>query len=270
MFADPKYLSRGKDSTVQQLSFKKDGKKISIVCKSMRAENFNSEVNKLVGHNHPQLEKILHIWHYNLGNVVVLFCEQIEKTLNKVKIESFEHELSIAQQVLSGLEYLHLNLELAHCDLKENNIMADAEGKRVKIIDFNNCMPKKAFGRFELGVVLAKKHMDLLVNPKNWDWKVDFWALGCTIFQVKHKADILDEFLKQSNVDYATLDNSKYNDQHQKTRICLYNFYLRKIKQFKQTEQIVYACLKSSSCSMLAQYFERIRDFHQLPAPAEC
>ena len=229
----------------------------------MKKENFNAEVKKLVGCAHPNLEHIFHIWHASNLSQVVLFCEKLNKTLNMVEITTPEQELSIVEQVLSGLEYLHCDLRLAHCDIKENNIMVDFYN-RIKIIDFNNCMPEESFGTFELGIVLAKKHKDLLINPKNWDWKVDFWALGCTLFQVKNKIDIIDEFLKSTRIDYSTLDTNRHDAKLQRIRVCLYNFYLQKIKEFKINNQLVYSCLKSSSCAKLRSYLKQYRDFHQL------
>lgn len=142
--------------------------------------------------------------------------------------------------------------------------MVDKAG-RVKIIDFNNCMPKESFRKVELGIVLAKKHMDLLIDPKDWDWKVDFWALGCTIYHIKHKKDIIDDFLTHDKITYAELDTCTDNAKLRSARIRLHNFYLRKLKIFKQTEQIVYACLRSTVCAKLAKYLDRYRSFHDIP-----
>lgn len=262
MFSNPKYLNRGKDSTVQELKYsnEKTPTKVSIVCKAMASKNFNKEVLALLDCRHPHLENIFYIW-LRPGQTL-LFCEKLDKTLNNIEIKNPLQELNIVEQVLCGLKYLHTKYELAHCDLKENNIMIDHQEKHVKIIDFNNCMPAKSFGTFELGIVLAKKHKDLLKNPSDWDWRVDFWALGCTIFQVKYKRDIIDDFLNMHKIDYNTLDQ---NYQKLKTKyLLLYNFYLKKLKEFEVTEQIIYACLMSYNAVNLENYLSRYRNFHNL------
>lgn len=156
MFAThTKYISKGRDSVVREVIFKtKQGKNIPLVCKSMRAEDFNKEVSRLVGHDNPNLEKIIHIWLTRPNTL--LFCERLDKTLSKAIIRDITHELDLAMQILNGLKFLHEKMRLAHCDLKENNIMIDNTDTLVKIIDFNNCVFEPQFGKFELGLHLQK------------------------------------------------------------------------------------------------------------------
>ena len=106
------------------------------------------------------MEKIYYIL-FSKTNVVI-FCEKLDKTFNKAKIKSSAQELQFVIQIFNGIEYLHETMGLAHCDIKENNIMINNEETHVKLIDFNNCVHKTQFKSFELGVTLAKKHKESL------------------------------------------------------------------------------------------------------------
>lgn len=255
------YLSRGKDSLVSNFKYyKSPTEKIDIVNKCIKNKDFNKEVRRLKNIDHPHLERIFVIWTY--GNATYLFCEKLYKTFSRISaIKDTTHELSLIIQLKEGLKYLHSRFRVAHCDIKENNIMIDETEQRVKIIDFNNCMPERVFGTFELGIVLSKKHKDLFIEPKKWSYNVDYWALGCTIFKIKHKTDIIDEFLKINNLTYNQVEDLK---KICKTHFNLYNFYLNKISQFKLTEQLIYCCLRYESIVSFEKCLKNFVEFHNI------
>jgi serine/threonine protein kinase len=73
---------------------------------------------------------------------------------------------------------------MAHTDLKNNNLMIDSKGN-VKIIDFNNCRGPEFFGVYNVQVIFLTRHPDLFLDPRNWDFRIDTWALGATWVRVR-------------------------------------------------------------------------------------
>lgn len=112
----------------------------------------------------------------------------------------------VAIQILRGLWYCHAQ-QIVHCDIKPSNILVDFENEfenlRCYIVDFGlSCQTtlEKKFKREHL-FTPQYKAPELFADPfQDFNGKVDFWALGCTICEYITGADFLSQNVKQDIV----------------------------------------------------------------------
>ncbi len=229
---DRKLLNAGTDCTVYPGSYSRlllrarDGesvsqvnKEIPIVVKNCAKKALNPLYKRFINLRHPNLERIYAVLEPKLDRECNFIAERLERTLLKYDRRHDKSLQLVALDIVNGLEYMHGTLRVAHCDLKENNVMFDKSGT-VKIIDFNNCMPEERFGTFALGVVLFKKPPYLFMDPRDWSYNVDMWALGAIVFALQYDQEILDRFLTANSL--ASLSTSTLEKVYPRD---IFNFY---------------------------------------------
>ena len=105
------------------------------------------------------------------------------------------------RQIASALKYLH-SLQIAHCDLKLENILVDRELSQTKLIDFGLSIQNKS--RIEDFCLGTPSYMSpqLLKKEGFSPFKADVWALGVLLFKLifgvlPFKAKSSDQILKK-------------------------------------------------------------------------
>ena len=102
----------------------------------------------------------------------------------------------IIKQIVTGLEYLHLEKHIVHRDIKAPNILWYDEG-HIKITDFNHAieLSKLADTRYKGNCGTSWfKAPELLFTDMAYDYSVDIWALGC-VFEYLLTGDFIFKFL---------------------------------------------------------------------------
>lgn len=87
----------------------------------------------------------------------------------------------VAAEVLLGLTYLHEKLDIIHRDLKPENVLIDADG-HCKLTDFGLSKVGKmeAFSFCGTFNYIAPE----LIKKQGYNKMVDFWMLGCLIYEM--------------------------------------------------------------------------------------
>lgn len=96
---------------------------------------------------------------------------------------TFDLETSkfVAAQVLLGLTFLHEKLDIIHRDLKPENVLIDANG-HCKLTDFglSKIGKMKAFSFCGTFKYIAPE----LIKKQGYNKMVDFWMLGCLVYEM--------------------------------------------------------------------------------------
>ena len=201
-----KILGRGVDNVVYCVDKIFCGDKFlphEWVIKVGPKEHMNIEIyRKLIACNvgPSNIEKILALDVQQFDAHIVserLSCTLEDRILNNQSVDI----LALVGDCAKGLDYLHA-LGIAHCDLKENNIMFSEVSCEYKLIDFGHSR-FVANPKFEkLRLTLCRTPPDVALNPRFWNENVDYWALGCIFYAVLKKIQ-LTTYLQ---VAYNTVD----------------------------------------------------------------
>jgi serine/threonine protein kinase len=197
------FISKGVDSSVYNIS-SIDGKDannyfvikiIDLYKHGNPSENKNPVLDKMRLASHKCIEKTLAYFVCNGDLYSFIIVEKLDIQLSDMSGKFNRKQINlIAQQLISALEYLHTKMNIAHCDIKENNVMYSKSSRVFKLIDFNNACTQDEFGKFELNVTLLKQSLRLFKNGYDWDYHVDVWALGATLYSVLYNKDLLREY----------------------------------------------------------------------------
>lgn len=240
-----------------------------FICKGIDARVYNiSEINKLklcgvnivgkiIDHNVSGMlnkiqDDILNINHKNIEKLFgiyitdvysFLICEKLDNTICKMNL-SLNQIIKVALDITDALIFLHSKHNIAHCDVKENNIMFSSNSRSFKLIDFNNACRESEFRRFKLKVTLMKKPKRLFLNQYDWGYYVDLWALGASLYSVYFGHDMLMEY---KGLKYIT--NDECIPQYIANEIV--QFYDKKINELKGERLFFYFFLTSTNATDL-------------------
>lgn len=244
-----KYLSAGCDSVVYRAVL--DGSKskspssaIDVAVKMCLTKYLNPNTDKILKIDHENLEKI--IYYVSMDEHTYIYSKLLNKTLVKYNAKIDPPLKYLARDMLNALFYFH-SLKLAHCDIKSNNIMLDFEGNFV-LIDFNNCQSEDKFGKFPMATTLGERHLDLIVDSTDWDYKIDMWAVGTVVYLLFTGNHLLYHVLSACRISESAADNEKLNwyeksqlqAEYSKVFARLYNGTDYKTNDMDQIYQIVH------------------------------
>jgi len=123
-----------------------------------------------------------------LFNDVYLVLEQMQCNLSKVikhqKLNERHHKWFV-YQMLRGLKYIH-SAGVIHRDLKPENILVNGNDCTLKITDFGLArgVLKEEKNLTEYVVTRWYRSPEVMCSPKQYDEKVDVWAVGCILAEL--------------------------------------------------------------------------------------
>lgn len=209
-----KYLSSGCDSRVfravlDSSQSKSPSSAKDVAIKLCQTKYLNPNMETILKIKHENLEKI--IYYITWGEHTFIYSRLLDKTLVKYNIKTDPPLKHLVMDMLNALTYLH-GLKLAHCDIKANNIMLDFS-KRFVLIDLNNCQSEDKFGKFPLATTLGERHVDLIVNAMDWDYKIDMWALGTIVYLLHTGTHLLFKVLDTCRLSEVAADEDRLSVQ---------------------------------------------------------
>ena len=166
------------------------------------------------------------------NNYRYLVMELIEGTLLQDLGGSFPNNLYIEQelviniltQLLEILKYLHDTCHIMHRDIKPDNIILEKNGN-IKLIDFGLSAYLSHPNKKLVSNRSLKGHTQFLPNevifspfPLNYDYKIDVFALGFTMFSIMNPS-----IGKKYNLPKIT--TGKYGDLSRKENFSINNNY---------------------------------------------
>ncbi len=183
-------MGRGSFSTVYKIKSKIDNKIYCLKKLNLKkTTNKTNEITILSKLSHPNLVKyITNIQDKEGIYIIMKFCEygdlySLLHSIRKKKVYINEDIIwDIAFQSLLGLEYLH-NQNIIHRDIKLLNIFMSKD-KIIKIGDMGMSKllskKEKKMSRVGTPLYLAPE----LVKKEKYDYKVDIWSLGCSLYHL--------------------------------------------------------------------------------------
>ena len=224
-------IGRGAFSIVYKVKSKENNniyclKKIS----TNKTKDKENEIKILSNLSHPNLIKCFYSFSNDENIYIIMdFCEfgdlfSLLQSVKKKKVFVNEDIIwNIAIQVLVGLNYLH-SKKIIHRDIKLLNLFMTKE-KKIKIGDMGMSTifeeDELIHSRVGTPLYIAPE----LVKKEKYDYKVDIWSLGCSLY---HLAKTIPPFTDENLIK---LGNSIINEQPPNLPVCysdeLYDFILR-------------------------------------------
>jgi serine/threonine protein kinase len=153
-------------------------------CHSERA---TTEINLISRFNHPAFPKFREAFSDGgFHSIVVDYVSNgtLLQHLNQRRTFSEPDARVVFTQIVEGVKYLHNELQIAHLDLKLENIMID-DMSQVKIIDFDGSAPLKELGKpLKRGSPAYWSPEIILGNPVTES--TDIWCLGVLLYTLIH------------------------------------------------------------------------------------
>jgi serine/threonine protein kinase len=240
-----KFISEGNEAKVYDISEINNTKlsDIKLVAKVIVSKIEKNELQHFfLKINHVNIEKLYYL--YERIDFSILVCEKLDLTLCELKFENLNHILYLASEIIEALVYLHTVCKIAHCDIKENNIMYSTPIQRFKLIDFNNCSHLSEFKKFKIRINIYRRPLQVLKNAYDWGFNVDIWALGATLYNLYYNSEILTE----SKIKCKTNDHNRL----------LILYYEKKINDLKKKKSIFYNFFVLNDIVLLKQRLKNI------------
>lgn len=183
-----KILGKGNYGTVYLVRNKKTNNLYALKKNLCRKTYFN-EINLLRKINHKNIIKIFHNYQKNnYCNIILEYVDdgtledKINNNINTVRHFTYDEIKNYILQISNGLRYIHLH-KIIHRDIKPSNILINTNNI-IKISDFgiSKDILKKKYCESFVGTpyYLAPE----LVNGDKYSFEVDYWALGCILYEL--------------------------------------------------------------------------------------
>ena len=208
---------KGYDYAIKQVFKQNDQLNISLIKEI--------EINSIINHNN-----IVHCYDIFEDDLSVYFVfefmpdgDLFDYILKKHNHRLKEKEIiTILEQILLALIYLHEKVKVAHRDIKPENFMIKKEKNgriAVKLMDFgtSDFIKEEGFNYIAQGTPLYIAPEVYLEQP--YDSKIDMWATGVVLYNMatgshpfKHnnnKEDYLKNDSKSNDVDLSYMDEDK-------------------------------------------------------------
>eukprot|EP00347_Sterkiella_histriomuscorum_P008081 403346444 len=114
-----------------------------------------------------------------MENVEGVSLQQMLKMIPDRKVKE-EEAARIFMQIISSMEYVH-NQEIAHRDIKLENILIETSTKKVKLIDFGFCCQAKEKLRIFCGTP-SYMSPEIVMKREYYGGPSDIWACGVLLY----------------------------------------------------------------------------------------
>lgn len=181
-------------------------KKIELNEKEGMPSTALREISILKSISHRNIIELFQIIHKE--DILILIFEFVEFDLLKY-IEIHGNTLSLIQQLIVGIQYLH-SRNIIHRDLKPSNILITKDGV-LKIADFGlaRTISPMDFSYSSEVVTLWYRAPELLMGSLNYLYEIDIWSLGCIIYEIVTLKPLLPGENKQSQLALCRCLNYK-------------------------------------------------------------
>ena len=239
-------IMRGSFNNIYKVKYKKNGQIYAMKQYDKKQINKTYEIQykreksilyELTKKGYPTIAKLYA--DFEDGDTINLIQEYAEGiTLNKLRGKENEQGyisqdliINILTQLLETLEFLHNKCHIMHRDIKPDNIIIQ-NNNQIKLIDFNisayleneneELVSRKSFVgevHYVAPEILFKR------NNFNYDYKVDIFSLGFTMYSLMNPTDNaqpnLPQITQRSNSEFTRTDQNLEN-----------KFYSQKLIEF--------------------------------------
>lgn len=150
------------------------------------------EILKLI--NHPNIIKFYDAFEIEckenekLFVIILEYCSNgsMLEYVNNRKFKNKTEKKKMMKDIITAVFFLH-EMNIAHCDLKLENIMID-ENFNIKLIDFG--LSKNFSGKYNKRIVGSPAYAapELFINKKKVDFfKADIWSLGVVLYAMSER-----------------------------------------------------------------------------------
>lgn len=205
IFKKPKYkfskkIGEGAYGTVSAY-YNKKGEKVAIkvikdldnCCDTIRILREIKILKFCTKYSHPNVLSLIDIYldiYKKNFNIISIITEKGETDLHQLIYKyknnnnmqfSEEHYKFILFQMLSGIKHLH-SANIIHRDLKPSNIIINKDCT-IKIIDFGLSRSYDT-NMTEYVVTRWYRAPEVVLSPKEYEYKMDIWAIGCIMAEL--------------------------------------------------------------------------------------
>lgn len=164
--------------------------KIFSLCDSKRSKRIENELYFMTTLNHSKIIKCIHYQNDDICSYIFMpyYDINLEKyILQMPETISSKLALKFFKQISRGVKYLHQN-NIAHCDIKAENVMVDLNGLKLKLCDFEFAKICKKNEKIvdKCGTPLYSSP-ELFYKEKFDPFKSDIWSMGVLFYFVLHK-----------------------------------------------------------------------------------
>lgn len=134
--------------------------------------------------------------------ITTLHGESLYKVLKNKNPKGFPLPVlrKICLNILNAVEVMHSKAQLAHTDLKPENIVFNTAGRlkkfkfrekkfylprdlKIRLIDFGNAIQKEDFN-FSTINTRQFRAPEVIMKHQKWDFRSDIWSVGCIIMEL--------------------------------------------------------------------------------------
>ncbi|CAD8177121.1 unnamed protein product [Paramecium pentaurelia] len=173
------YLVKIKDKLYAMKQIKK-----KLILKKQQLENLLYERFILQKYDHPFIIKMYFVYQEPLFiNMVMEFVQGGELFYHLNKRKKFDQKTTafFASQIVLALEFLHETVGVAYRDLKPENVLLCKDGY-IKLADMGLAKDNSELNYSFCGT--AEYLAPEMIEEKGHNSSVDFWTLGCIIFEM--------------------------------------------------------------------------------------
>ena len=219
-----KEIGSGYFASVYRVRYKIDGQIYAIKRYDKSKDKKESELDyyrekailyDLNKRGYPSIVKLYADFEDNVSRNLVMECVEgitLQKKRGNMNGYVPQNEvINILTQLLETLQFLHEKCNIIHRDIKPSNIIIQKDNK-IKLLDFGisvymensdqNLVSKKSV-RGELNYVAPEILMKFYGSPTNYDYKMDIFSLGFTMYSFMNPTNNEDEV----NLPQITIKN---------------------------------------------------------------
>ena len=188
-------IGRGRYSEVfEGINIKTSNKVVIKILKEIKLLKYKREIKILnTLKDCPNCVKLLEVVQDPDYKIYCLIYECTNSyDLKRFKFSLSENDIRIyTYKILKCLEYCH-SKNIMHRDIKPGNIVVNSLNKELRVVDWG--LAEFYIKNFEYNLRVATRYYkppELLLNYKQYDFRVDLWSLGCLFGEILFQIDYL-------------------------------------------------------------------------------